>query len=72
MATNYSTDDLIEELGVATYGEAGSLREKRAFIEALHGLVRLAKSEQMLALRTDVKKLTELPADTLHSYWEVD
>ncbi len=72
MATRYSTDDLIEELTAATYGEGANPRERRVFIDALRGLVRLAKSEQMLELRTDVKKLTELPSDTLHSYWEVD
>jgi hypothetical protein len=72
MKTKYSTDELIEELVEATYGNSASLREKRAFIEALRSLVRLAKSEQMLELRKDVEKITPLPSNTLHSHWEVD
>jgi hypothetical protein len=72
MKTNYSTEELIEELTAATCRDTASAREKRAFTEALRGLVRLAKAEQMLELRTDVKKLTQLPSDTLHSHWEVD
>lgn len=72
METKYSTEELIEELTAATCGENVSLREKRAFMEALRGLVRLAKSEQLLELRKDVKKSTVPSPETLHSYWEVD
>jgi hypothetical protein len=72
METKYSTEELVEELTAATCGDAVSAREKRVFADALHSLVRLAKAEQMLELRTDVKKLTQIPSDTLHSYWEVD
>lgn len=72
METKYSTEELIEELVAVTCGDTASEREKRVFTDTLRGLVRLAKAEQMLELRTDVKKLTELPSDTLHSQWEVD
>lgn len=72
MKTKYTTEELTEELTAATCGTTASLREKRAFIEALRGLVRLAKAEQMLELRTDMKTVTTLPAATLHSHWEVD
>jgi hypothetical protein len=72
METKYTTEKLIEELAAATCGPAASAREKRVFIDALRSLVRLAKAEQMLELRTDVKKVTEIPSDTLHSHWEID
>jgi hypothetical protein len=72
MNTKYTTEELIEELTAVTCGDAATAREKRIFTEALRGLVRLAKAEQMLELRTDVKKLTEIPSHTLHSHWEVD
>lgn len=65
MKTKYSTEELIEELTAATCGDAASPREKRVFVEALRSLVRLAKAEHMLELRTNAKKLTELPSDSL-------
>jgi hypothetical protein len=53
----------------ATYGDNVSVREKHAFGEALRGLVRLAKAEQMLEMRMDIKnKLSQLPCDSLPSY----
>lgn len=72
METKYSTEDLIEELTIATYGENVSAREKHVFAAALRGLVRLAKAEQMRELRADAKKATTLSSDMLHSHWEVD
>jgi hypothetical protein len=72
METKYSTEQLIEELAAATCGENASSRERRAFTEALRGLVRLAKSEQLLELKTNVKKSIDQPARQLHSHWEVD
>ncbi|OGB24763.1 MAG: hypothetical protein A3I66_24675 [Burkholderiales bacterium RIFCSPLOWO2_02_FULL_57_36] len=72
MKTKHSTEELIEKLTSATCGENASIREKRVFKEALRSLVRLAKAEQILELRTDVKKVIELPSNTLHSHWEVD
>lgn len=72
METRYSTEDLIEELTTATYGENISSREKHVFVAALRGLVRLAKAEQMLELRENTKKATTLSSSMLHSHWEVD
>lgn len=72
METRYSTEDLIEELTIATYGANISCRERHVFVAALRGLVRLAKAEQMLELRTDAKKATTQSSDMLHSHWEVD
>jgi hypothetical protein len=69
MQAKYSTETLIEELVTATYGDNISAREKHAFGEALRGLVRLAKAEQMLEMRMDIKnKLSQLPYDSLPSY----
>jgi hypothetical protein len=68
METIYSTDQLIEELISASHGDNISAREKHAFREALRGLVRLAKAEQILAMKTDIKKLPQISCDTLHSH----
>lgn len=69
MQAKYSTETLIEDLVTATYGDNVSAREKHAFGEALRGLVRLAKAEQMLEMRTDIKsKLSEISSDTSLSY----
>ena len=72
METSYTTEELIEELTAATCGATASLRDKQIFTEALRSLVRLAKAEQMLDLRTNIKTLTKVPLGTLHSHWEVD
>jgi hypothetical protein len=72
METRYSTEDLIEELTIATYGENISSRKKHVFVAALRGLVRLAKAEQMLELREDAKIATTVSSIKLHSHWEVD
>lgn len=67
MKNQYSTEKIIEELTIATYGENASERQKHAFTEALRGLVRLAKSEQMLELQENVKNLTQLSSDSIHA-----
>ena len=72
MEPKYSTEELIEELTTVTCGDAASERERRVLTDALRSLVRLARAEQMLELKTDVKKLTAIPVETLHSHWEVD
>lgn len=72
METIYSSDQLIEELLTTTYDGSHSTRQKHVLREALRSLVRLAKAEQMLEIRTDVKKITQLPDDTVHPYREVD
>jgi hypothetical protein len=58
MKTQSSVEVVIEDLIVATLGESRTAREKHLFRQALHGLVRLAKAEQMLEIRSNVKKLT--------------
>jgi hypothetical protein len=69
MQAKYSTETLIEDLVTATYGDNVSAREKHAFGEALRGLVRLAKAEQMLEMRMDIKnKLSEFSYDTPPAY----
>lgn len=53
-----NTDVIIENLLTATLGERCSSREKHVYREALRGLVRLAKSEQVLEIKSNVRKLT--------------
>ncbi|MBA5605265.1 hypothetical protein H3H36_07830 [Duganella sp. FT3S] len=53
-----ATDDIIEQLIEATYGDPADVRQRHVFAHALHGLVRLAKCEQLLAIRSDVERAT--------------
>lgn len=48
---------LVEELLDATYGHNADKRQRVVFREALLGLVRLAKAEQVREMRTCVDKL---------------
>lgn len=57
MTTSPSTDKLIHDLLNATYGENANVRQKFVFKQALLGLVRLAKAEQVFEMRTTVEKL---------------
>ena len=57
MKIQSSTDVLIQELLDATYGQDANLRQKFVFKQALHGLVRLSKAEQIFEMRTTVEKL---------------
>lgn len=57
MATSSSTDTLIKELLDATYGQEANFRQKFVFKQALLGLVRVAKAEQVFEMRTTVEKL---------------
>jgi hypothetical protein len=52
------TEKVIEDLLVATYGYKTSMREQYNFRQALYCLVQLAKAEQVLEIKTNVKKLT--------------
>jgi|GEM_PF-1859979 len=64
---------LIEQLIHATYGEDGSEREMHILREALHALVRLAKAEQMLELKKDVRKAAVLAhKNRLIAHWKAD
>lgn len=56
--TAAATETAIEHLVVAACGEQASARKKHVYREALRGLVRLAKSECMFEMKTDVGRLT--------------
>jgi hypothetical protein len=51
------TETAIEDLVAATCGKNATARQKHVYRETLRGLVRLAKSEQMFEMRTNVDKL---------------
>ena len=55
---NTDTDQLIADLVEAGFGKEAGLREKHILRESLYSLVRLAKAEQLLEMKTNVKKLT--------------
>ena len=57
MKITSSTDVLIQDLLDATYGTDVNARQKFIFKQALLGLVRLAKAEQIQEMRTTVEKL---------------
>ena len=57
------TDTIIEELTDATCSDT---RSRHFFLHALHGLVRVAKAEQLQEMRRDVQRATgeiSQPAD---------
>lgn len=62
MKITSSTDVLIEDLIDATYGADTNTRQTFIFKEALLGLVRLAKAEQVLEMRTNLAKLIGDPS----------
>lgn len=51
-----TTAKMIKELTMAIYGSAPNPREKYVLTQALHGLVRLAKAEQMLEIKKNVER----------------
>ncbi len=53
-----STGKAIDDLISATYAAKPSIREQYVFKQVLHGLVRLAKAEQMLEIKMNVEKMT--------------
>lgn len=57
MKATFHTETLIEELVAATSGKEASARDKHVYREALRGLVRLAKSEQLHEMKANVDKL---------------
>lgn len=72
MKTILGTQNLIENLVQATYGDNVPLRQKHIFKETLQALVRLAKAEQMLEMRRDVEKsVSNGTVDTCQAYWKV-
>lgn len=50
-----TTQSVIDELLLATYGPHPDERKQYMFLQALHGLVRLAKTERMLEIRRSVE-----------------
>lgn len=56
-----NTEQMIADLMHSSFGEELGAREKYLFREALYSLVRLAKAEQMLEIKTNVHKLTGMP-----------
>jgi hypothetical protein len=58
MKTKIGTDKVVAEMMNASYAKGMSAREKHLFKETLHSLVRLAKSEQLMEMRMNVKRLT--------------
>jgi hypothetical protein len=48
----------IEDLVAANCGETATARQKHIYREALRGLVRLAKAEQLREMKTSVDRLT--------------
>ena len=49
------TDIIIEEIIKSTCGKTPDPRYRHLFFHALHGLVRVAKAEQLQQMRLDVK-----------------
>jgi len=57
MKNKLDTNSLIEQLLAATLGEDASAREQHIYRENLRNLVRLAKVEQVLEIKANVKRL---------------
>lgn len=57
MKKKLETDLVIENLIAATLGEDATTRQKHLYKESLLGLVRLAKSEQVMEIKENVKRL---------------
>lgn len=53
-----TSSHIIDELLIAVSGPASDPRQRHVFLQALHGLVRLAKTEQMLEIKMHVEKAT--------------
>lgn len=57
-----ATEEIIEQIIQATYGDALDARRRHVFGQALQGLVRQARVEQMLEFRLDVERAASLRA----------
>lgn len=57
MKNKLDTNTLIEQLLGATLGEDASAREQHIYRENLRNLVRLAKVEQVMEIKANVKRL---------------
>ncbi len=58
MKKRLETDQVIESLIAAMLGEEATLRQQYVFRENLRSLVRLAKAEQVMDIKANVKRLT--------------
>ena len=58
MKKKLDTDDVIENLINAMLGEEASARQRHLFRESLYNLVRLAKAEQVVEIKANVRRLT--------------
>jgi hypothetical protein len=58
MKKQLDTDDVIENLITATLSEDATTRQRHLFRESLRGLVRLAKAEKVVEIKTNVRRLT--------------
>lgn len=58
MKKKLDTDDVIENLITATLSEDATSRQRHMFRESLRSLVRLAKAEQVVEIKTNVRRLT--------------
>ncbi|HYC41432.1 MAG TPA: hypothetical protein VEB70_00420 [Noviherbaspirillum sp.] len=58
MKKKLDTDDVIENLITATLSEDATARQRHFFRESLRNLVRLAKAEKVVEIKTNVRRLT--------------
>ena len=59
MSSGFTSGKLIEEVLAAVYGASGTvddMRARHALRQALHGLARLARSEQLMEMRRDTAR----------------
>lgn len=55
-----STETVVNELILAVYGEQPDARKRHVLRQALHGLVRQAKMEQLQEMRRDIWRASGL------------
>jgi hypothetical protein len=65
MKTQSATEQLIASLVETAFAHHGEARQLHLYRESLRSLVRLAKSEQLLDMRTSVRKLVGVAACTV-------
>ncbi|SNS75497.1 hypothetical protein SAMN06265795_10658 [Noviherbaspirillum humi] len=58
MKKKLNSDMMIEELVVAVYGDEANDRSKHVYRETLRSLVRLAKTEMLHEMKTNIELLT--------------
>jgi len=57
MKNTFDTDEVIENLIDATLGADAPLRQRHIYRESLRSLVRLAKAEQVVEIKANVRRL---------------